>query len=471
MTDNLPSRTASPWYDEFREPLVAFVIASVFITVLTLLNPSPSSELATYDFPAESGEYGDADKEPKPELAGEDSDNSDNSDNESTFEGELTSEDELTSETETAALETEPAVEPWLEYRIRRNDTMARVLQNIGADEEALDYLLKQKFKTYRRLRRGDYLQFRLDDSRRLSELRYKTSPEYYFWAGRDENGWSAQEAPPVLVTVTRATGGTIDSTLFESADEAGFSESGVNALIIALETHIDFYRDLRENDSFRAVYTETTDEDGKPSGDAELLAFEYVSLRRPDKPRVIRGALAPNGGYYSAEGESMQGAFLRAPLKFRRISSRFTHRRFHPVLKRWRPHRGVDYAARSGTPVRTTADGEVTKVEKQRGYGNVIMIRHLNIYTTVYAHLRGFAKGMRRGKKVQQGDVIGYVGSTGLSTGPHLHYEFRVRGKHKDPLSEAVPRRLPPLKAESLEEFKAHSAPFFAQLDAISVN
>lgn len=441
MNDHRPPQII--YLHEIREPIFAFIGAVVFLSALALMYPSQSVEFTNYDFPAESGEFGDADEALDTEVI----------------------EEELVG-VEDASLTTEP----WLEYRIRRNDTMESVLKNIGADEEALNYLLAKKFKTYRRLRRGDYLQFRLNDSRQLAELRYKTSPEYYFWAGRDESGWNATEAPPVLMTVTRATGGVIDSTLFEAADDAGFSESGVNALIVALETHIDFYRDLRKNDSFRAVYTETTDEDGKPTGDADLLAFEYISLRRPDEPRVIRGAQAENGGYYSPEGESMQGAFLRAPLKFRRISSRFTHRRFHPVLKRWRPHRGVDYAARSGTPVRATADGEIFKIEKQRGYGNVIMIRHLNVYTTVYAHLRGFAKGMRRGRKVQQGEVIGYVGSTGLSTGPHLHYEFRVRGKHKDPLSEAVPRRLPPLKGRTLDEFKTHSAGFFAQLDEIPV-
>ena len=228
----------------------------------------------------------------------------------------------------------------------------------------------------------------------------------------------------------------------------------------------MDFHRDTRPNDSFRALYTEMRDEDGEVIGAGELLAFEYLSRLKPKSPRVIRGA-RHDGEYYSSEGESLRGAFLRAPLKFRRISSKFTHRRFHPVLKKWRPHRGVDYAARTGTPVRTTADGVVSLVARRRGYGNVVMIKHLNIYTTVYAHLSRFAKGMRGGRKVRQGEVIGYVGQTGLATGPHLHYEFRVRGKHKDPLSEAVPKVLPPLKGDALKKFQDASAPLFAQLDA----
>ncbi|MCH9705712.1 MAG: M23 family metallopeptidase, partial [Proteobacteria bacterium] len=138
--------------------------------------------------------------------------------------------------------------------------------------------------------------------------------------------------------------------------------------------------------------------------------------------------------------------------------------------LKRWRSHRGVDYAAASGTPVHATADGIVTRVANERGYGKVIMLQHFNIYTTVYAHLRAFRKGIKRGKRVKQGDVIGYVGQTGLATGPHLHYEFRIRGKHKNPLSAILPKQLPALKDKPLARFQQYSNALFSELDSIAI-
>ena len=360
---------------------------------------------------------------------------------------------------------------PWLEYRIRRGDTMEKILKNIGAEQAALDYLTPLKLKSYRRLRRGDYLQFRLDSQNRLSEMRYKTSPKFYLYAGKDADGnWRAEELPPKSKTMTRRSGGRIESSLFAAADKAGFSDSAMQNLIEALETQIDFYRDSRRGDSFRAIYEETLDEDGTPLGESKLLAFEYISLRSPKKPRLIRGARHQDGGYYKENGESLQGAFLRAPLKFGRISSRFTKRRFHPILKRWRSHRGVDYAAPTGTPVRAAADGAIYKVARERGYGRIVMIKHFNIYTTVYAHLSRFAKGVRRGRRVQQGQIIGYVGQTGLATGPHLHYEFRVRGKHINPLSAKVPKVKPPLKSGALSAFQNKSRPLLAELSDIII-
>ena len=468
-----------------KEPLTATMIAAAFLLLIVVFNPPTHEEIDNNDVSL-TAEESELVFESEDELAAlEELELTELSESEL---AELTAAEELTelsakesaelSDAESAELltvrvdEIENAPPPWLEYRIRRGDTIGRILPAIYADEEAHNFLVGQKMKTYRKLRRGDYLQFRLDEQGRLAALRYKTSPEYYFVAERDEFGvWRAQESPPNLLTITMAVGGTIDNSLFAAADKVGFSDGAINLLIEALETHVDFYRDTRKNDTFRAIYTEITDDDGDIIGVGQLLAFEYVSLLKPRAPRTIRGAWdTRHRGYYSPSGESMQGAFLRAPLKFRRISSRFTKRRFHPVLKRWRPHRGVDYAARTGTPVRATADGVVTKVGRDRGYGNVVMIKHFNIYTTVYAHLRRFAKGIRRDRKVEQGRVIGYVGQTGLATGPHLHYEFRVRGKHIDPLSAAVPKVLPPLAGEALEDFQQRTAAIFVQLDAVSL-
>lgn len=440
--------TARRLWDACHEALSAFLLAVAVLALIVLLNPVsvPTDEDRQLD--KELFEFDEAPSETTvPDLAAK--------------PPAISEEDAV------------PQPPPWLEYRIRRGDTMARILKTIGADRTAQDYLLAQKLKSYRKLRRGDHLQFRLDDERQLAALRYKTSRDYYLHAGRDENGvWWANEAPPVLTTVVRKAGGQIESSLFAAADRAGFSNRAIDLLISALETQVDFHRDTRKGDSFRAIYTEALDEDGEALGAGQLLAFEYTSLLNPKKPHRLRGMAwnGKNSGYYSQAGQSLQGAFLRAPLKFRRISSKFTRRRYHPVLKKWRAHRGVDYAAATGTPVRATADGVVSKIARERGYGNVVLIKHYNVYTTVYGHLRRFAKNMRRGRKVRQGQVIGYVGQTGLATGPHLHYEFRIRGKHKDPLSQSVPKVLPPLKGQELKSFQAHAAPLAAQLHEIAI-
>lgn len=360
------------------------------------------------------------------------------------------------------------APEPWLEYRIRRNDTMARILQRIGADQEARDFLLAQKMKSYRKLRRGDAVQFRLQNGQ-LSELQYKTSPEYYLRAGRDESGklW-ASENPPELTPREEGRGGVIGEGegLFIAADRAGVDDRAIQALIDLLETRVDFYRGVWAGDSFRVIYDRMTDPDGETAQVGRVKAFEFVN-----RGRVIRAAWSESaGGYYDESGTAMKSAFLSAPLKYNRISSRFSGRRFHPVLKKWRAHRGVDYAARSGTPVRSTADGVVTFAGRKGGYGNLILVSHFKIYTTAYGHLRGFAKGVRKGRRVSQGQVIGYVGSTGLSTGPHLHYEFRVRGVHRDPLSERVPKQLPPLSGEALANFKAETAEVWTKLGGVAL-
>lgn len=361
-----------------------------------------------------------------------------------------------------------PESEPWLEYRIRRNDTMARILQRIGADNDATNFLLAQKMKTYRKLRRGDTVQFRLRDGR-LSELQYKTSPEYYLRAGRDENGnlW-ANENPPDLTAREEGRGGIIGDGegLFIAADRAGVDERVIQSIIDLLETRVDFHRGVWAGDSFRVIYDRMADSDGETAQVGRVKAFEFVN-----RGRVIRGAWSDSaGGYFDESGAAMRSAFLSAPLKYNRISSKFSGRRFHPVLKKWRAHRGVDYAAPRGTPVRATADGVVRFAGRKGGYGNLILLNHFKIYTTAYGHLHKIAKGVRKGRRVQQGQVIGYVGSTGLSTGPHLHYEFRVRGKHRDPLSERVPRQLPPLAGETLTRFKNETDKVWAKLGGVAL-
>lgn len=372
--------------------------------------------------------------------------------------------------------EIEPPAPPppsWLQYRIRKRDrTFAKVLAAIDADSESRDYLLSpeavKRVKSYRRLRPGTFVDFQKDAAGRLVALRYKTSPEYYLRFRRDESGaMRISEEPPQRVRELRKTAGVIDSSLYQSLAAAGVGDGVADLMIDALDTRVDFYRDVRPGDFFRLVFEREVDEDGDllPARRGQLRAFEFSN-----RGREIRGVFdSQSGAFYSPDGRPLAGAFLRAPLKFRRISSGFSPRRFHPVLKKWRPHRGADYAAPRGTPVRSTADGIVTFAGRKGGYGKVVYIQHFKIYTTVYGHLSRIAKGVRKGARVSQGQRIGRVGSTGLATGPHLHYEFRVRGKHKDPLSSEVPRQAPALVGDELRAFQGRVAADLALLESIA--
>ena len=366
-----------------------------------------------------------------------------------------------------------PPAPPWLQYRIRKRDrTFAKVLVAIGADDESRNYLLSpaavKRVKSYRKLRPGSIIDFQKDAAGRLLALRYKTSPEYYLRFWREESGaMQITEEPPRRTRELKKSAGVIDSSLYQSLADAGVGDDMADLMIDALETRVDFYRDVRSGDSFRLVFERETDEDGDPlpARRGQLRAFEF-----DNRGREIRGVYDPQAkAFYSPDGRPLAGAFLRAPLKFRRISSGFSLRRFHPVLKKWRAHRGTDYAARRGTPVRSTADGVVTFAGRKSGYGKVIYIKHFNIYTTVYGHLHRIAKGVRKGARVSQGQVIGKVGSTGLATGPHLHYEFRVRGVHKDPLSNKVPRQAPALVGDDLRAFQGRIAADLALLESIA--
>jgi len=224
----------------------------------------------------------------------------------------------------------------------------------------------------------------------------------------------------------------------------------------------IDFALDIWEGDQFKVVYEEYYKDKDKVA-DGPILAAEFSN--RGKVYRAVRYTSADgHTGYFSDTGASMRKAFLRTPLNFTRISSGFNLQRKHPILNRIRAHRGVDYAAPLGTPIRATGDGVVVYAGRKGGYGNALILRHGSTYNTLYAHMSRFASGMRRGARVDQGDILGYVGMTGLATGPHLHYEFQVDGIHRNPLTIALPRA-EGIAANQVEQFEAATAPLLAQL------
>lgn len=292
-----------------------------------------------------------------------------------------------------------------------------------------------------RRLRPGLVFSFlRHEGDTAPSRIMVRTSPEQRVTFSRASQGWSTEAQPIRWRSEEARIEGAIDNSLYEALD-AGVSDEqldGVNRRRLAWDLadvyawEIDFTRDIHPGDRFQVVYERMVSEDGEVrvgrvlAGDLTISGKNLTAFR-------FGGGDGRTALYYDTEGNSLRRAFLRAPVEFRRISSRFASARFHPVLGLTRRHEGTDYSAAPGTPVMAAGDGIVLRAGRAGGYGNLIELRHLNGITTRYGHLRGFARNIRRGARVEQGQTIGYVGSTGLATGPHLHYEFRMNGVAKD--------------------------------------
>jgi murein DD-endopeptidase MepM/ murein hydrolase activator NlpD len=272
------------------------------------------------------------------------------------------------------------------------------------------------------------------------TQVQVRTSPEQRVTFHRAAQGWQAVAQPVRWQSQETRIEGVINNSLYEALD-AGVNDQqldGANrqrlawALADVYAWQIDFTRDIRPGDRYQVVFERLVSEDGEVRVGRVLAGDLTMSGRSLTAFRFGEGS-GRNALYYDADGNSLRRAFLRAPVEFRRISSRFASARFHPVLGLTRRHEGTDYAAAPGTPVMAAGDGIVLRAGRVGGYGNLIELRHLNGITTRYGHLRGFARNIRRGIRVEQGQTIGYVGSTGLATGPHLHYEFRINGVAKD--------------------------------------
>ncbi|TFV96585.1 M23 family metallopeptidase, partial [Oxalobacteraceae bacterium OM1] len=242
-------------------------------------------------------------------------------------------------------------------------------------------------------------------------------------------------------------------SSLFAATDAAQIPDNIATQMVDMFSTNIDFASDLRRGDRFNVVY-ETFWQNGEYVRAGRVLAGEFVNGGSRYQAVWFEAPGNGQGGYYTFDGKSLKKAFLRSPIEFTRISSGFSMR-VHPISGHWKQHQGVDFAAGTGTPIRASADGLVDFVGGQNGYGNVVFIKHSNGISTVYAHMSRFAHGLRKGMKINQGEVIGYVGSTGWATGPHLHYEFRVNNEPRDPMSIKMPN-VQALAGADLQRFRA---------------
>jgi len=332
----------------------------------------------------------------------------------------------------------------WRSERVQRGDTVTELLRRMNVDDTAAaEYLRRnQAAESFRQLAVGKALQAETDADGNLLALRYLNNSNNQIVIQRNADGFKTSVLPPQVEQRLFVRTGEIKSTLFEATDEAGLPDATANQLAEIFGGDIDFHRDLRKGDKFSVTY-EMTYSNGEPIRTGRIQAAEFINQGK--SYRVVYFQTDSNhGDYYTPDGKSIRKAFLRSPLEFSRISSGFSLSRLHPVLGTWRSHKGVDYAAPTGTKVKVTADGAVSFVGKQNGYGNVVMVSHQGRYSTVYGHLSRFANGLHRGEHVGQGDVIGYVGMTGLATGPHLHYEFRIDGEQRDPLRVALPDSRP---------------------------
>jgi murein DD-endopeptidase MepM/ murein hydrolase activator NlpD len=292
-----------------------------------------------------------------------------------------------------------------------------------------------------RRLRPGLVFNFlRHEGDTAPTRIMVRTSPDRRITFNRASQGWNTEAQPIRWRSEEARIEGAIDNSLYEALD-AGVSDEqldGVNRRRLAWDLadvyawEIDFTRDIQPGDRFQVVYERMVSEDGEVRL-GRVLASDLIMSGKSLTAFRFGGGEGRTALYYDTEGNSLRRAFLRAPVEFRRISSRFASARFHPVLGLTRRHEGTDYAAAPGTPVMAAGDGIVLRAGRTGGYGNLIELRHLNGITTRYGHLRGFARKIRRGVRVEQGQIIGYVGSTGLATGPHLHYEFRMNGVARD--------------------------------------
>ena len=344
---------------------------------------------------------------------------------------------------------TELAMRLYRSETTRSSDTADTLLKRLGViDPQAAAYLRADAQAQSALLgRAGRNVTAEVNERQGLLKLSARWSPVddgtfKRLTIEKTVSGFRSQVETLPLVANTRLASGVINSSLFAATDDARLPDSIATQVAEIFSGDIDFHRALRKGDRFSVVY-ETLEGDGEPMRAGRVLSAEFVNAGKPFQAMWFKDPVAPGkGGYYTLAGESLRRAFLASPLEFSRVTSGFKMR-FHPILQTWRAHLGVDYAAATGTPVRSVGDGTVDFAGVQGGFGNVVMVKHRNNQTTVYAHLSRIS--VKKGQNVSQGQNIGAVGATGWATGPHLHFEFRVNGVHHDPLtiarqSEAVP-------------------------------
>jgi murein DD-endopeptidase MepM/ murein hydrolase activator NlpD len=350
-----------------------------------------------------------------------------------------------------------------LDLLVKRGDTLEILFRRNGlrlADLAAM-VALPDASAALKLLKPGDRLEIAHRDGEVVA-LRRELDEIKLLSIARQDAGFAASTIEREVDIRVVGAHGEIDSSLFEAGTAAGISDRTTMDMAGIFEWDIDFIQDVREGDRFTVMYEELW-RDGVKLRDGEIVAAEFINQGKSFRAARFRDETG-RAGYFTPEGRSVRKAFIRAPLNFTRISSNFNPSRRHPVLNTIRAHRGVDYAAPSGTPIRAAGDGKVLFRGVQGGYGNTIVLQHGGNITTLYGHLSRFASA-RAGARVRQGDVIGYVGKTGLATGPHLHYEYRISGVHRNPRTVALPPA-DPVPPEHQSAFTSSTESLWRQLD-----
>jgi murein DD-endopeptidase MepM/ murein hydrolase activator NlpD len=360
------------------------------------------------------------------------------------------------------------AAPPPLQHIVQKGDRLFDILSASGVSAVQIDQLVKATRSVYNltALAAGNSLKIWLspDESPRLTRLQYEIDPLNELDVTAEDGVFTARKTTHDIEVRYERAEGTITSSLYASAVRAGVSPEIVMGLTDIFAWDINFFTDIREGDSYTILYERQYAKDTF-RGYGKILAARFLN-QGEERVAIHYG----KGGYYDAEGRPIQKLFLKAPLNYRRISSGFSRSRKHPILQVARPHLGIDYAAPAGTPVVALGPGTVTLQGWSGGFGKSVRVSHPAGYVTYYGHLSGYAKGLGKGSKVRQGQVIGYVGSTGLSTGPHLDFRVTLQGKFINPLA-LKPVNSPPLNGEALAAFKQFSREKLALLGDASIS
>ena len=352
----------------------------------------------------------------------------------------------------------------WQTVQVQSGQTLGAVFEQMGVPASVMHQVLEQpSARALSRLRAGTEIAFDLGQAGELRGLRFERDE-----ASRVElllaNGKVKEKIieRPIERRVMVASG-EITSSLYAAGAKSGLSNAAINTMANAFSYDIDFSQDLRDGDRFQVVYEEIW-RDGERLRGGDVIAASFIN--RGKEFTAVRYERNGKTEYFDISGRPLKKSFMRMPIEFARISSRFNPKRRHPVLGTVRAHKGVDYAAGTGTPIMAAGEARVSFVGWQNGYGRTVVLDHGRGYTTLYGHMSRFGK-YKTGQRVAQGAVIGYVGMTGLASGPHLHYEFRINGSHRDPLTVTMPKP-EPLTGAALAQFRAATAPAMAQLKRV---
>ena len=349
---------------------------------------------------------------------------------------------------------------------IKKGDSLSSLFSRRGLNTELHRIMqLGDKVKELKSVYPNQKLHFHLEDES-LVGIELETSINRRLKVIKQEENYLVDEVVRDFEIRTQVASSTIENSLFLAGQSAGLSDALIMELANVFGWDIDFALDIRTGDQFSVVYEEKY-LDGEKIRDGNIIAAEFINAG--ERYRAVRYTDSQGKtDYYSQNGRSMRKPFLRTPVDFARISSKFNLKRKHPILNRIRAHKGVDYAASTGTPIKASGDGKIVHRGNKGGYRRTIIVKHGSQYSTLYAHMHKYARNTHVGKRVKQGQIIGYVGKSGLATGPHLHYEFRVNGVHRNPLTVKLPDAKPLPKAE-MARFKSATNDQFAHLDLYS--